>query len=65
LKVYKQNEVGIEGYDKGADLLIEFFKKELQQYLVPELNPLGRAIIEAGLRGASVEDYNAFIPMKF
>lgn len=65
LKVYKQNEVGIEGYDKGADLLIEFFKKELQQYLVPELNPLGRAIIEACLRGASVEDYNAFIPMKF
>ncbi|MEA4974342.1 MAG: DUF4914 family protein [Paludibacter sp.] len=64
LQVHKQTEVGTEGYDQGANLLYDFFKKELQQYLVPELNPLGREIIEACLNGASVEDYNAFIPME-
>jgi len=64
LQVHKQTEMGIEGYDKGADKLYDFFKTELQQYLVPELNPLGREIIEACLKGASVEEYAAFIPME-
>lgn len=64
LQVHKQTEMGNEGYDQGANLLYDFFRKELQQYLVPELNPLGREIIEACLNGASVEDYNAFIPME-
>jgi hypothetical protein len=64
LQVHKQTEMGTEGYDQGANLLYDFFKKELQQYLVPELNPLGREIIKACLNGASVEDYNAFIPME-
>lgn len=57
LKVYKQDAVGEAGYDAGADMLYEFFKAELQQYLVPELNPKGREIIEACLRGATVEEY--------
>lgn len=61
LKVYKQDEVGYGGYDMGAEKLYEFFKKELQQYLTPELNPLGRDIIEACLRGASVEEYESLI----
>ncbi|MDD4490118.1 MAG: DUF4914 family protein [Paludibacter sp.] len=64
LQVYKQTEVGTEGYDKGANILYDFFRKELQQYLVPELNPLGKQIIEACLKGANVEDYNKFIPME-
>ncbi|MDY0083753.1 MAG: DUF4914 family protein [Ignavibacteriaceae bacterium] len=64
LQVHKQTEMGTEGYDKGANQLYDFFRKELQQYLVPELNPLGRQIIEACLNGASVEEYNAFIPME-
>lgn len=64
LQVHKQTEMGTEGYDQGANLLYDFFRKELQQYLVPELNPLGREIIEACLNGASVEDYNTFIPME-
>lgn len=63
LQVYKQNDVGTEGYDKGAEILYDFFKQELQQYLTPELNPVGRKIIEACLNGASVEEYNEFIPM--
>lgn len=63
LQVYKQNDVGTEGYDKGAEILYDFFKQELQQYLTPELNPVGRKIIEACLNGASVAEYNEFIPM--
>lgn len=65
LKVYKQPEVGFEGYDAGAQILEEFFKKELHQFLTPELSPLGRRIIEACLAGATVEEYNDIIPMNF
>jgi hypothetical protein len=61
LKVYKQDEVGKEGYDVGAEKLYDFFKKELAQYLTPDLNPKGREIIEACLRGASVEEYDQMI----
>ncbi len=65
LKVYKQPEVGIEGYDKGAEMLYGFFRKELQQYLHPDLLPLGHKIIEACLNGASVEEYNELLPMEY
>ncbi len=63
LKVYKQDEVGMEGYDAGAEKLYDFFKEELAQYLTPELNPKGKEIIEACLRGATVEDYQALLPI--
>ena len=65
LQVYKQPEVGVEGYDIGAEKLYDFFKEQLQKYLTPDLNPLGRQIIEACLRGASVEEYNALIESKY
>ena len=65
LKVYNQPEVGEEGYDKGAEMLYGFFRKELQQYLQPDLLPLGREIIEACLNGASVEEYNELLPMEY
>lgn len=65
LKVYKQDEVGEEGYDKGAEILYDFFRKELPQYLQPDLLPLGRQIIEACLNGASVEEYNQLLPMEY
>jgi hypothetical protein len=65
LKVYRQAEVGTEGYDAGADILFDFFKRELQQYLTPELDPLGRKIIETCLRGGSVEEYKELIPMAY
>ncbi len=61
LKVYVQDEMGTAGYDKGAEMLYDFFKTELQQYLVPELNPKGREIIEACLRGATVEEYQQLL----
>jgi hypothetical protein len=64
LQVHKQTEMGTDGYDAGADKLYDFFREELKQYLKPELNPLGKQIIEACLNGAGVEEYNQFIPME-
>jgi len=61
LKVYKQDEVGQAGYDEGAVKLYDFFKQELPQYLTADLHPKGREIIEACLRGATVEEYAALI----
>lgn len=57
LQVQLQKENGIEGYDAGAKILTDFFKKELQGYLVEDLHPLGRKIIETCLRDGSLKDY--------
>lgn len=57
LRVEKQPEVGLAGYDAGAQILADFFHRELRQYLDPDLDPLGRKIIECCLAGGSVEDY--------
>jgi hypothetical protein len=65
LRVQKQDEVGLDGYDAGAQILYDFFKKELQKYLTPDLSVTGRTIIEACLSGASVEEYNTIIPMDY
>lgn len=63
LQVYKQPDMGTEGYDMGAEMLYDFFRRELQQYLTPELHPLGRQIIEACLNNATIEDYLELIPI--
>jgi len=65
LQVYKQVEVGEEGYDEGAAILRDFFHQELPQYLEEDLHPTGRKIIEACLEDAAVEDYNEIVPMSF
>jgi hypothetical protein len=57
LQTNLQHEVGNEGYDQGAKILTDFFKKELKKYLTPDLNPLGRQIIECCLNDGTVEDY--------
>ncbi len=62
LRVEKQVEVSVPGYDTGARILTEFFHKELQQYLEDDLDPLGRKIIECCLANGSVEDYMALLP---
>jgi hypothetical protein len=62
LQVETQPEVGEEAYDTGAALLHNFFMQELEQYLVPDLDPMGKKIIEKCLAGAAVEDYEALIP---
>jgi hypothetical protein len=65
LQVYKQSEVGAEGYDAGAKILFDFFKKELEKFKTPELSPAGRKIIDACMAGATVSDYNSIVPMNY
>ncbi|HHX01890.1 MAG TPA: DUF4914 family protein [Firmicutes bacterium] len=63
LQVQYQPEVGFGAYDQGAEMLTEFFKCELKKFLVPDLNQLGRQIIECCLDGGKVSDYLEFLPM--
>ncbi|MFO7669655.1 MAG: DUF4914 family protein [Bacteroidales bacterium] len=65
LKVYNQNEVGIEGYDAGAEMLMEFFKEELQQYMKKDLLQTGKKIIDACLSNASIDEYNEIVPTSY
>ncbi|HEX8834261.1 MAG TPA: DUF4914 family protein [Abditibacteriaceae bacterium] len=62
LQVETQPEVGEEAYDAGAEILYDFFRSELSKYLVDDLSPLGRKIIEACLAGATVSEYEALLP---
>jgi len=57
LRVNEQLEVGNEGYDAGAQILEEFFHRELKQFYSDELSPLGRRIIDVCMNGGSIEDY--------
>lgn len=57
LRVEKQPEVGIEGYDIGSKILQDFFKDELKNFLHPDLERLGREIITCCMDNGSVEDY--------
>jgi len=65
LKPYRQDELGTEGYEAGAKILEDFFRRELAKYLTPELDPTGRKIIEACLNRTSVDNYNELIPMNY
>lgn len=64
LEVNRQIEVGEEGYDAGALMLSGFFKKELEKFLHPGLDPKGRAIIETCLQDGDIDEYLRHIPMK-
>ena len=59
--VDQQPEVGVEAYDKGAQILTEFFHKELANYDSPDLHPLGRQIIECCLNGGTVDCYDKLL----
>jgi hypothetical protein len=61
LRVETQPEVGVEGYDGGAKMLTDFFKKTLQDFLVADLSPLGRKIIDCCMQDGSVTDYEALL----
>jgi hypothetical protein len=62
IQVEEQIQGGMEVYNEGARQWREFFAKELKQFLVPDLDPLGKTIIEACLDGAHQEDYRRLIP---
>lgn len=65
LQPERQQEVGIEGYDAGAKILMGFFKKEAAKFNTPDLDPLGKEIIECLLRDAPLQDYIDLIPMRY
>lgn len=61
-EVDKQPEVGEAAYDAGAQILTDFFHRELRGFLHEDLHPLGRSIIDCSLQGGSIEDYVSLIP---
>ena len=62
-EVERQPEVGSDAYDAGAEILANFFRSELAQFLVPDLLPSGRRIIECCMQGGSAEDYVNLLDM--
>ena len=60
-EVDQQPEVGQAAYDRGAEILDAFFRQELRQFLVEDLHPLGRRIIECCLAGGTLADYESLI----
>lgn len=62
LHVETQIQGGQDVYNEGARQWREFFKQELSQFLTPDLDPLGRKIIEACMDDANQEDYWKLIP---
>jgi hypothetical protein len=62
LQVNTQPEVGDEAYDKGAEQLYAFFRKHLEGFQSPDLDPLGKKIIECCLDNGSVKDYENLLP---
>jgi hypothetical protein len=64
LEVHRQIDVGYEGYDAGAAILTAFFKAELRQFLTPEIDPLGRQIIECCLNDGTMADYINLMPIR-
>lgn len=63
MNVANQPEVGEEAYDAGAKILTDFFHQQVKEFLVDDLDPQGRKIIEACLQGASAEDYVGLGPI--
>jgi hypothetical protein len=60
-EVDQQPEVGPQAYDQGAQILESFFRRELEQFLVKDLMPLGRQIIECCISNGTVEDYDSIL----
>lgn len=58
-----QESLGENGYDKGAEILYDFFTKVLAEYNLDEMDPTGRKIIECFHDRGSVEDYCDIIPL--
>lgn len=58
-----QSKLGLDGYDECSKIITKFFKEELQQFLVPELDPLGRRIIELCMNDAPIEEYMKLTPI--
>ena len=60
-----QDRMGEAGYDAGAKILVDFFAKELKKFDTPELDPVGKQIIDCFMKGGTIEDYEAITPTHF
>lgn len=60
-----QAEVGIDGYNQGAKILVDFFKEEVKKFDTDALHPLGREIIHLLMNDGTIEEYTSLIPMKY
>ncbi len=58
-----QSKLGFEGYDAGAKILTDFFKEQIVQFDTPELDPIGKQIIDLCLKDAPLEEYLKITPM--
>lgn len=65
LRPERQAALGEEGYDKGAEILYDFFAKELAIYDTEELHPVGKQILECFFNHGTIEDYCAITPLGF
>ncbi len=61
LQVDLQPEVGPAAYDEGARRLRQFFHEQLATFLEPDLDAIGRQIIECCLSDGSVYDYEQLL----
>lgn len=62
LEVNQQSEVGDDGYDAGAEILWDFFCRELKPLAEePDLLEAGREIIECCLSRGSLEDFESVL----
>ena len=61
LQTDTQPEIGPGAYDSGALILRDFFHQQIQMFLQPDLDELGRKIIECCLSDGSVYDYEQFM----
>ncbi|MHB8901255.1 MAG: DUF4914 family protein [Thermoguttaceae bacterium] len=65
LEVDQQTEVGPDGYDAGAKILRDFFKRELHELAAqPDLDAAARRIVECCLDDGSLDDYVALMPVE-
>ncbi|MEG1633728.1 MAG: DUF4914 family protein [Oscillospiraceae bacterium] len=63
LRPETQETLGEEGYDKGAEILYDFFARELAVYDTEDLHPIGRQILECFRNHGTVEDYCDIVPL--
>ena len=59
-----QKDIGLEVYNQGAEMLMSFFREEIENYDINELNPLAKDIIGAFMNNATLQDYISLMPMK-
>jgi hypothetical protein len=61
LQVNRSMTVGEAAYDVGAKQLQEFFAEQLAKFDSPDLDPLGKKIIQVALQGGKMSDYLSLI----